>query len=121
MNKKILVVDDEFCITRSLSFMFKKEGYECDTVHDGEAALDLIGTQKPALIFLDVDMPGMDGYETAKAIRENPDWKDIYIIMLTAKGQDLDREKGFQAGTDEYILKPFDPKIILKRVKQIIG
>ena len=121
MSRKILIVDDEFCITRSLSFMFKKEGYVCETVHDGQGALDRIAAGKPALIFLDVDMPVKDGYEAAREIRANPKWRDVHIIMLTAKGQDLDREKGFQAGADEYILKPFDPRAVLKRVKEIIG
>ena len=120
MGKKILIVDDEYFITRSLSFMFKKEGYECRMVHDGQAALDQIARDRPDLIFLDVDMPVKDGYVTAREIRENKEWKDIHIIMLTAKGQEVDKEKGLEVGADEYVLKPFDPKALLDRVKEIL-
>lgn len=121
MTRKILVVDDEFFITRSLSFMFKKEGYVCEIAHDGQEALEKIGSEKPDLIFLDIDMPVKNGYETAREIRQNPEWKDIPIIMLTAKGQDIDEKRGLEAGANEYILKPFDPKAILTRVREIIA
>ena len=120
MGKKILIVDDEYFITRSLSFMFKKEDYECRMVHDGQAALDQIARDRPDLIFLDVDMPVKNGYVTAREIRENKEWKDIHIIMLTAKGQEVDKEKGLEVGADEYVLKPFDPKALLDRVKEIL-
>lgn len=121
MSKKILVADDEYYITRSLSFMFQKEGYECMVAHDGQAAIDQIKTVKPALIFLDVDMPKKNGYEVAQEIRSVPEWRDIHIIMLTAKGQAIDKEKGMEAGANEYVLKPFDPRKILIRVKEILG
>ena len=120
-NKKILVVDDEFFISRSLSFMFKKEGYECDTAYDGEAAMQIVETQKPGLIFLDLDMPKKDGYEVCQEIKSNPDLKDTYVIILTAKGQDLDEERGLKVGADEYMLKPFDPRMVQRRVKEILG
>ncbi|MEA1967566.1 MAG: response regulator [Thermodesulfobacteriota bacterium] len=120
MTRKILIVDDEFFITRSLSFMLKKEGYHCDIANDGQKALENIGSEKPDLIFLDVDMPVKNGYETAREIRQNPAWKDIHIIMLSAKGQDIDEKRGLEAGANEYILKPFDPRAILARVREIL-
>lgn len=119
-GKKILVVDDEYFITRSLSFMLQKEGFEVNVAHDGQRAIEEIGQDKPDLIFLDVDMPKKDGNEVAREIRANPQWKDIHIIMLTAKGQEKDVSKGLEAGADEYVLKPFDPRAILKRVKEIL-
>ncbi len=100
--------------------MLTKEGYDCGMAHDGAQALEMIGTGKPGLVFLDVDMPVKNGYETAQAIRSNPEWKDIHIIMLTAKGQEIDEKRGRESGADEYILKPFDPKAILARVKEIL-
>ncbi len=120
MGKKILVVDDEYFITRSLSFMLQKEGFEVNVAHDGQRAIEEIGQDKPDLIFLDVDMPKKDGNEVAREIRANPQWKDIHIIMLTAKGQEKDVSKGLEAGADEYVLKPFDPRAILKRAKEIL-
>ena len=121
MDKMILVVDDEAYISRALSFMFKKEGYACETAENGKQALDMMGGQKPDLIFMDVDMPVKDGNETVTEIRKNKEWNDIHIIMLTAKGQEADRERGLQSGANEYILKPFDPKSVLKKVKEILG
>lgn len=121
MGNKILVVDDEYYITRSLSFLFKKEGYEVNVAGDGEAALTEIARERPDLIFLDVDMPRMNGLEAVRAIRTNPDWKDIHIIMLTAKGQESDEQAGLAAGANEYRLKPFDPRAVLKRVREILG
>ncbi|MBW1758862.1 MAG: response regulator [Deltaproteobacteria bacterium] len=121
MVKKILIVDDEFFITRALFFMFKKEGYRCQMAHEGQGAIEQIMHDKPDLIFMDVDMPEKDGYETAREIRSNPEWKDIHIIMLTAKGQKTDKKKGLEAGANDYILKPFDPRMTLQKVKQTIG
>lgn len=121
MDKKILVVDDECFITRSLSYMFHKEGYHCDIAYDGRTAINLVAREQPGLIILDVDMPVMDGFETAIEIRRNPDWRNIHIIMLSAKGQKIDEKKGLAAGANEYLLKPFDPRAILHRTREIIG
>jgi DNA-binding response OmpR family regulator len=120
LGKKILVVDDEFYITRSLSFLFKKEGYEVNVAGNGEAALTEIAREMPDLIFMDVDMPRKNGLETVREIRANPDRKGIHIIMLTAKGQQSDEQMGLEAGANEYQLKPFDPRAILNRVREIL-
>lgn len=120
MAKKILIVDDEYYITRSLSFLFQKEGYHCRVAYDGQAAIEQIKSDKPDLMFLDVDMPRKNGFEVAREIRGLPDFQDIYIIMLTAKGQEVDRKEGVAAGVDEFILKPFDPRATLKRVQEIL-
>ena len=121
MSKKILVVDDEFYITRSLSFMLKKEGYESQVAYDGQTALEQVRRDPPALIFLDMDMPVKDGVTVAREIRSDPDLKDITIIMLTAKGQEVDKERGLAAGANDYIMKPYDPVGILRKVKELLG
>ena len=119
MSKKILVVDDEPYIVRSLTYVLGKGGYECSIATDGEEALNQIKKNKPDLIFLDIMLPKVDGYEVCKQIKNNPDLKDIYVIMLSAKGQAAEKEKGFSVGADEYMTKPFSPTNITQRVKEI--
>jgi len=117
---KIVVADDEYFISRSLSFIFEKEGYVCSVASDGEAALALIKQEKPDLVFLDIGMPKMDGYHVCREVRRDPDMKDIYIIMLTAMGQDVDQKESLAAGANEYMLKPFNPRVIRERVAEIL-
>lgn len=117
----ILIVDDEAYIQRSLSFVFKKEGYEVDIASDGEEGLRKAIEFKPRLIFLDVMMPKLNGFNACKKIKSDEALKDTYVIMLTGKGQELDREKGLREGADEFITKPFSPKEIVAKVKGILG
>lgn len=120
MPGKILIIEDEPHIVRSLTFILGKEGYECSVACDGEEALNKIRKNKPDLIFLDVMLPRIDGYGVCGQVQSDPDLKNIYIIMLSAKGQKADKEKGLAAGADEYITKPFSPADILRRVKEIL-
>ncbi|HZK40699.1 MAG TPA: response regulator [Atribacterota bacterium] len=119
-NKKILIADDEPYILRSLSFVLKKEGFDIETACNGEEALKKAQQFNPKILFLDVMMPKKDGYEVCNKLKSNPETKDIYIIMLTAKGQIIDKEKGLTAGADEYITKPFSPREIVNKVKKIM-
>ena len=119
-NKKILIADDEPYILRSLSFVLKKEGFDIETARNGEEALEKAQQFNPKILFLDVMMPKKDGYEVCIKLKSNPETKDIYIIMLTAKGQIIDKEKGLITGADEYITKPFSPREIVNKVKKII-
>ena len=119
-QRKIVVADDEYFISRSLSFIFEKEGYACSVASDGEAALGLVRQEKPDLVFLDIGMPKMNGYNVCKEIRNDPDLKSIYIIMLTAMGQDVDQKASLEAGANEYMLKPFNPRMIRERVAEIL-
>ena len=119
-NKKILIADDEPYILRSLSFVLKKEGFDIETACNGEEALEKAQQFNPKILFLDVMMPKKDGYEVCIKLKSNPETKDIYIIMLTAKGQIIDKEKGLITGADEYITKPFSPREIVNKVKKII-
>jgi len=120
-GKKILVVDDEPHVITSLTFVLRKEGYDVSSAVNGEDALAKIQQSKPNLMFLDVMMPKKNGYEVCKEVRSNSSLSDIHIIMLTAKGQETDREKGLNAGADEFMTKPFSLMMIVDRAKEILG
>lgn len=120
-GKKILVVDDEPNVITSLTFVLKKEGYDVSSAVNGEDALAKIQQSKPNLVFLDVMMPKKNGYEVCKEVRGNSSLSDIHIIMLTAKGQEADREKGLNVGADEFMAKPFSPMMVIEKVKELLG
>ncbi len=116
MTAKIMIVDDEFYISRSLAFMLEKEGFDCATATDGEEALEMVAQEKPDIIFLDINMPNKNGYEVCEEIKNNAETRDIVIIMLTAKGQVEFEEKSFQAGADDFLLKPYDPNLVMAMI-----
>jgi len=118
MPQSILIVDDAPNIVLSLEFLMKQEGYEVYAVDNGEEALDFLSRNKPDLILLDVMMPRKDGYEVCQAIRANDAMQDVRIIMLTAKGRDVEREKGLALGADDYITKPFSTREVVEKVKK---
>ena len=118
---KVLVVDDEPFICRSLSFVLRKADYEVIEARNGEEALELIRDEKPDLVFLDVMMPKISGFDVTRAVKADPDMRSTLIILLTAKGQDSDRQTGTEAGADGYMTKPFSPTKILERAKEILA
>jgi DNA-binding response OmpR family regulator len=118
---KVLVVDDEPFICRSLSFVLRKDDYEVFEARDGEEALEVIRTEKPDLVFLDVMMPKMNGFDVVRAVRAEEHLADILIVLLTAKGQDADRQTGEDAGANDYMTKPFSPTKILERARLLLG
>jgi DNA-binding response OmpR family regulator len=120
MARKVLVVEDEPNIVESLCFLVRKAGYEVLVARDGQAAIRTLESHHPELILLDVMLPRLDGYEVCRAVRGDPRWKDIHIIMLTAKGRDLDRRKGLDLGADDYITKPFSTREIVERVREVM-
>ena len=120
-EKKILVVDDEPNVITSLSFVLGKEGYDVSSAANGEDALAKIRQLKPSLVFLDVMMPKKNGYEVCQEVKKDSSLSDIHIIMLTAKGQEADREKGLSAGADEFMPKPFSLMVVVNRVKELLG
>jgi DNA-binding response OmpR family regulator len=120
-ERKILVVDDEPNVVRSLTFVLEKEGYDVSSAANGEEAMAKIQEIKPKLVFLDVMMPKKNGYEVCKEVKDNSSLSDTHIIMLTAKGQEADREKGFDAGADEFMTKPFSLMAVVDRVKKLLG
>lgn len=121
MANKILVVDDEPNIVLSLEFLMKQAGFQVRTASDGEAALTAVAAEQPDLVLLDVMMPRKNGYEVCQAIRANPDWKGVRIIMLTAKGREVEREKGLALGADDYITKPFSTQEVVERVRELLA
>ena len=120
MKPSVLVVDDEPNIVVSLEFLMKQAGYDVRVARDGEEAMRAIEHRKPRLVLLDVMMPKRNGYEICQSIRSNPDWHDIRIIMLTAKGRDVEVEKGLALGADDYITKPFSTREVVARVRSLI-
>lgn len=124
MDYKILIVDDEPHLRLLLEQTLEEledEGVELLTASNGQEALDLITSEHPQLVFLDVMMPKMNGFEVCDAVKRDEALHDVYIIMLTAKGQEIDKQKGQQMGADVYMTKPFDPDEILEKSKQILG
>ncbi len=121
MSQTILVVEDEPNIVESLSFLMKKAGFIVRVARDGNSAVRTIESEAPDLVLLDIMMPRRDGYEVCRTIRANPDWDNVRIIMLSAKGRDLDRRKGLELGADDYITKPFSTREIVERVQEILG
>ena len=120
MSASILVADDEPNIVLSLEFLLKQAGFRVRTVLDGEAALAAIAQEPPDLVLLDVMIPGRDGYAVCQEIRSNPAWRAMRIIMLTAKGGDIQREKGLSLGADDYVTKPFSTRELVERVRRML-
>ena len=117
---KVLVVDDEEYIQHILNFSFGAEGYEVITAADGEEAVTMARSEKPDIIVLDIMMPKMDGYEACKQIKTDPQTQNIPVILLTAKGREVDRKLGAEAGADDYVVKPFSPGRLIERVEGFI-
>lgn len=119
-KKKILAVDDEPNILMSIEFILEMEGYEVHLARDGEEALEVAERARPDLILLDVNMPRKDGYEVCRILREREDMAGTKVIMLTAKGQTLEKKKGLEVGADEYVTKPFSAEDLLKKIRTMI-
>lgn len=120
MAKKILIVDDEQDIVETLQFVLETDGYECITAFDGESALNLAKTEKPDLMILDVMLPKINGYKICRLLKFDSKYKDIPILMVTARSQDEDKVIGEETGADEYITKPFDINFVSQRVKEYL-
>ena len=121
MVKTVLVVEDEPNIVLSLEYVIKKAGYEVRVARDGEEALKAVEEAAPDLILLDVMIPKRDGYDVCQTIRANPAWNDINIIMLTARGREVEREKGLALGAGAYITKPISTREPTDRLKRVLG
>ncbi|TMQ67979.1 MAG: response regulator [Candidatus Eisenbacteria bacterium] len=118
---KILVVDDEIYIVHILDFSLGMEGYDVITALDGEQAIEKARNEKPDLIVLDIMMPKLDGYETCKMLKADDATRDIPVILLSAKGRNVDQKVGFEVGADDYITKPFSPRKLVERINAILG
>ncbi len=120
MPKKVLICDDEPYIRESVSYVAREAGYEVHTAADGKEAVQKAVKELPDLIFLDLMMPRRNGFQVCQALRAEESTKGIHIIILTARGQDVDRVHGEQAGANEYLTKPFSPRKLRQRMHEIL-
>ncbi len=120
MAKQILIVDDEPNVVMPIQFLMEQQGYRVMIAERGEDALDLIYQYKPDLVLLDIMLPGIDGYEVCEILRLNPNYRNIKIIFLTAKGREVEIAKGLALGVDSYITKPFSNAELLAKVKELL-
>lgn len=119
-NHRILLVDDEADILDFISYNLTKEGYVVDTATNGTDALQCMEENKPHLVLLDVMMPGMDGFEVCKAIRQQKHYNDVLIAFLSARSEDYSQIEGFESGADDYIAKPIRPKVLISKVQSLL-
>jgi len=117
-KKKVMIVDDEAHIVELVRVCLEDSDYDIIEAYDGEEAVDKTREELPDLILLDIMLPKMDGYEVCKILKGSEDTKSIPIVMLTAKGQEVDKVKGFQAGADAYMTKPFSPLRLLTELEE---
>lgn len=120
--KKILIVDDRSEVRELVEVTLEVENYQILQASSGEKAVEIARREKPDLILMDIMMPGgMDGLETTRILKKDPETKNCSVIMLTAKGQEYDRTEGKKAGADDYFVKPFSPLDLLRRVEKVLG
>ena len=119
--KKILIADDNENIREALSYLLEDEGYKLWLAINGVETLAKVREFRPDILFLDIMMPEMNGYDVCRIIKNDPDLRKTYVIMLTAKGQVAEQERGREVGADEYVVKPFSPMEILAKIKKILG
>ena len=119
-RKRILVVDDEIYIVHILEFTLTMEGYEVLTAADGEEALRKIEQERPDLVVVDIMMPKLDGYEVCRRVRQDEEFQHLPVILLSAKGRPIDRETGLEVGADDYIVKPFSPRRLLEKIRDLL-
>jgi DNA-binding response OmpR family regulator len=120
MPKEILIVDDEPSIVVPIQFLMEQQGYSVLVAENGEDALDVIYKYKPDLILLDIMLPRIDGYEVCEIVRLNPEYRDVKIIFLTAKGREVEIAKGLALGADAYFTKPFSNIELVAKVKELL-
>lgn len=124
MEPKILIVDDEAHIRMLIGQTLEEledEGVEFLSAENGEIALDIIQQEQPQLVFLDVMMPKMNGMEVCRRVKKELGLDHVFIVLLTAKGQEMDRQRGQEVGADVYMTKPFDPEVLLNKAKEVLG
>jgi DNA-binding response OmpR family regulator len=118
--QRILIVDDEVNIVISLEFLMEQAGYDIRVAKNGQEALEQVTEFQPDLVLLDVMMPKINGFEVCRRIREKPTWQNIKIVMLTAKGREVEVTKGLALGADSYITKPFSTKELMAEVRRML-
>ncbi len=120
-KRRVLIVDDEPNIVLSLEFLLRQQGYEVSVARDGEAALAAAEQQRLDLVVLDVMLPGLDGFEVCRRLRERPELAGLKILLLTARGREVERVRGMEEGADAYVRKPFSTRQLMKTVAELLG
>jgi len=120
MAHRILIVDDEPSIVISLQYLMGREGYEVAVAGDGEAALQAVAAHPPDLVILDVMMPRLNGFDVCRRIRAEPRWKGVRVLMLTAKGREVEMARGLELGADAYVTKPFSTKELVAEIRRLL-
>jgi DNA-binding response OmpR family regulator len=118
---KVLVVDDEPNIVLSLEFLMQQAGFDVATAEDGEGALAEVEQSTPDLILLDISLPGISGFDVLEQLRQDPRHARLPIIMLTAHGREVEKEKGLALGADDYVTKPFSTQALVEKVKALLA
>jgi DNA-binding response OmpR family regulator len=118
---RILVVDDEVNITQILQFSIGAEGFDVLTAQNGEEAIEKARREQPDLIILDIMMPKIDGYEACRILKANPLTRHIPVVLLTAKGREIDKRLGYEVGATDYIVKPFSPNKLIERIHRLLS
>lgn len=121
MTYSVLVVEDEPNIVLSLQFIMKRSGFEVRIAGDGDAALNAMADKTPDVVLLDIMLPKRDGLSVCEAIRANPTWGDVKILVLSAKSREADKERAFSLGADEYLTKPYSTREVCERVNAMLG
>jgi two-component system alkaline phosphatase synthesis response regulator PhoP len=120
MAKKVLICDDKPYVLESVGFVAREEGYDVVTADNGEDALRMAHAEMPHLIFLDIMMPAKSGFQVCRELKSDPTTRGIYIILLTAMGQERDEQEGLQCGAEEYMTKPFSPRGLRRKLHQLL-
>ncbi|MDH4093467.1 MAG: response regulator [Betaproteobacteria bacterium] len=121
MSKKVLIVDDEPNIVAALEFLLEKNGYQVRVATNGEEALGQLDAFAPDLVLLDVMVPKVSGYEVCQRMRAEPKWRDMRIVMLSAKGREVEVEKGMSVGADLYVTKPFSSAELVATIRELLS
>jgi DNA-binding response OmpR family regulator len=121
MPKRVLVCDDEPYIVESVSYVVRKAGYEVSSAEDGDAALEMARREKPDMAFLDIMMPGIPGDELCQRLKADPATRGIYVVILTARGQEEDERRAMELGADEFMTKPFSPRKLRDKLVAVLG
>lgn len=121
MSRKVLIADDEPSIVTSLEFLMQRRGYEVRVARDGDEAMRLVGSFQPHVVLLDVMMPRRSGVDVCREIRGNPAWRGIKVVMISAKGREIDVDRGVAAGADAYVTKPFSTKALVATVDELMA
>lgn len=121
MPKRVLVCDDEPYIVESVSYVVRKAGFEVSSAEDGDSALEMARREKPDMVFLDIMMPGIPGDEVCQRLKADPATRGIYVVILTARGQEEDERRAMEMGADEFMTKPFSPRKLRDKLVAVLG